>query len=58
MEKEKHDQCPNCTELWKRIDKLTEEKVKHQRMQGVQIVISSILFILIILNFGVSLLTR
>ena len=57
MENEKDSQCPNCAELWKRIDKLTEEKAKAQKMQGVQLVVSILLFIIIFVGFVVRLLT-
>ncbi len=57
MEKEKESQCPNCAELWKRIDKLTEEKVQAQKKQGAQLVLSIVLFVLILAGFVVRLLT-
>ena len=28
MEPEKETQCPNCAELWKRLDEANEEKAK------------------------------
>ena len=58
MEPERDTQCPNCAELWKRIDKLTDEKAKAQRAQGAQLALSIVLFVLIIAGFIVSLLAR
>jgi|GEM_PF-5524416 hypothetical protein len=55
METEKESRCPNCAELWKRIDQLTEEKTKAKRKEGAQLVVSIILFIAILLNFFVQL---
>ena len=31
METEKETQCPNCAELWKRLDEANEEKAKLSR---------------------------
>jgi hypothetical protein len=53
---EKESGCPNCAELWKRIDKLMEEKAKAKSKAGVQLVVSIVLFILILINFVVTLL--
>ena len=38
--------CPNCAELWKRIDQLTEEKVRTQRLQGINTALSVLLFLM------------
>ena len=58
MENSKDSHCPNCAELWKRIDILTEEKSKAQKAQGVQHVFSILLFIIILVGFVVKLLTQ
>jgi hypothetical protein len=58
MEPERDTQCPNCAELWKRIDKLTDEKAKAQKTQVAQLVLSIVLFALILAGFIVSLLAR
>jgi len=58
MEPERNTQCPNCAELWKRLDKLTEEKAQAQKKQGAQLVLSIILFVLILAGFIVSLLAN
>lgn len=57
MEKERESQCPNCAELWKRIDKLTEEKAREQKKQGAQLVLSIELFLVILAGFMVRLFT-
>ena len=58
VKKENDSQCPNCAELWKRIDKLTEEKAKGKMMQGMQLVTSIVLLILICIAFAVQLVSR
>lgn len=55
MEKENESRCPNCVELWKRIDELSEQKAKAQRWQGAQFVVSILLFVGILVNFGLLL---
>ena len=56
MENDKESGCPNCAELWKRIDQLTEEKAKAKSKEGAQLVVSIVLFILILINFAFTLL--
>ena len=56
MEKETETKCPNCAELWKRMDKLTEEKANAKSKESVQLVVSIVLFALILINFVVTLL--
>lgn len=56
MEPERDTRCPNCTELWKRLDKLTEEKIQAEKKQGAQLVLSIILFVVILAGFIVRLL--
>ncbi len=56
MENERENQCANCAELWKRIDKLTEEKARGQKLQGAQLTASIVLLILIVLSFMINLL--
>ena len=56
METERDTQCPNCAELWKRIDKLTEEKAKAQKKEGAQLVLSIVLFVIILAGVIVRLL--
>jgi len=55
METEKDTQCPNCAELWKRLDQLAEEKAKAQKWQGANMVVSIVLFILILANLILAL---
>ena len=31
MKDEVNSDCPNCSELWKRIDRLEQEKIKNQK---------------------------
>lgn len=57
MEKEKDSQCPNCAELWERIDKLAEEKSQAQKRQAALLVLNILLFALILAGFVVRLLT-
>ena len=56
MENERENQCANCAELWKRIDKLTEEKARGQKLQGAQLTVSIGLLILIVVSFMINLL--
>ncbi len=56
MENERENQCANCAELWKRIDKLTEEKARGQKLQGAQLTLSVGLLILIVVSFMINLL--
>ena len=55
MENERENQCANCAELWKRIDKLTEEKARGQRLQGAQLTVSIGLLLLIVVSFMINL---
>ena len=56
MENKRENQCANCAELWKRIDKLTEEKAQRQKLQGAQLTVSIGLLILIVVSFMINLL--
>jgi len=56
MENKRENQCANCAELWKRIDKLTEEKARGQKLQGAQLTVSIGLLILIVVSFMINLL--
>ena len=47
--------CPNCAELWKRIDQLTEEKVRAQRQQGVNTALSVVLFLMLCAGVAIKL---
>jgi hypothetical protein len=58
MEPERDTKCPHCAELWKRLDKLTEEKAQAQKKQGAQLVLSILLFMLVLAGLIVSLLSR
>ena len=58
METEKETQCPNCAELWKRLDeaneemaKLSREKARAKTNLNIFIVFAIINGILAILNF-------
>ena len=56
MEVERNTQCLNCAELWKRLDELTEEKVRTQKKQGAQLALSTILLGLLLVNMILALL--
>ena len=56
MENKRENQCASCAELWKRIDKLTEEKARGQKLQGAQLTVSIGLLILIVVSFMINLL--
>ena len=58
MNPERDTQCPTCAELWKRLDKLTEEKAQAQKKQAAQLVLSLVLFVLILAGLIVRLLSR
>lgn len=47
--------CPTCAELWKRIDQLTEERVRAQRLQGVNTALSVVLFLMLCAGVAIKL---
>ena len=48
-------ECPNCAELWKRIDQLTGEKVRDRRRQGINTALSVLLFLMLCVGLAMRL---
>ncbi len=48
-------ECPNCAELWKRIDQLTEEQVRNGRRQGVNTALSVLLLLMLCVGLAIKL---
>ena len=47
--------CPNCAELWKRLDQLTTEKARTERSQGISTALSIVLFLMLCAGLALKL---
>jgi uncharacterized protein (UPF0335 family) len=55
MKNENKSACPNCSELWNRIDRLEQEKAKLQKNYIIGIVCTTIMATLAAVNLFVTL---
>jgi hypothetical protein len=55
MKNEDKSDCPNCSKLWNRIDRLEQEKAKMQKNYIIWIVCTTIMATMAVINLFVSL---
>ena len=55
MKNENKSDCPNCSELWNRIDRLEQEKAKTQNKIIMYIVCTTIMATMAVINLFVNL---